>query len=103
MFSGTTAHFGCGTRGSATSPTWRLNGTADLPSDVSVNETTNSRFGLHYTTLSIPGVSNYNGTKVQCLSGEQPGGEGDGSNIASMYVQGMQLRLLICTQVKYSS
>lgn len=90
VFSGTAAHFVCGTRGSATSPTWRLNGKMDLPPDVSINETTNSRFGLHYTRLSIPGVSNYNRTKVQCLSGE-----GDGSNIASMYLQGIYVAMIV--------
>jgi hypothetical protein len=86
VFVGDTSHFACGTLGSSLE--WKINGTflKDLPDESRRKFEENSttlNLGFQYSTIKIPGAAKYNGTKVQCVSGEDIE-----SNIATMYVQG---------------
>ena len=88
MFLGNASHFACGTRDSSLE--WKINGTFlnDMPDkrrEFVENFNNQSSFGFVYSTLAIPGAAKYNGTKVQCVTGEDIE-----SNIATMHVQGDQ-------------
>ena len=91
VFLGSTSHFACGRRGSSLE--WKVNGTI-LTDELRLKfkESSVSNLGFNYSTLQIPGEAEYNGTKVQCVSGDDKE-----SNLATMYVQGNHIRILFIT------
>ena len=90
VFLGKEATFGCLSRDDTA--LWRVND-IDLPSelfpDLVTDETVSA--SIYLFALTIPGRAEYNGTRVQCVTGG-----GERSNTALLEIQGMYDRCLQC-------
>ena len=92
VFLNQSAVFTCETNGGITS--WRVNGTQrelflpDIRGDLVVSEEISTPEGTTVQNLTIPARAQYNGTRVQCLSGIFGGPLVEGDNV-TLTIQGI--------------